>query len=273
MANLDRDLKRARLYDDVADAYDRVSLPLLFAAPGRVLAGRVAPLPGSRILDVGAGTGAVARALRAAAGHSALVVLADASPAMLRAAQRAGFDACVNAMLPLLPFPTDSFDVVTAAFVLTHLDDAGAAAREMVRVLRPGGRIGLSAWYPADDDAAREWSRIVRTFIDPSRLEAALRTTLPGDARFARSGSLAELLAEAGCTDISSSDHHVECAMTVDEYITTREVAATGRAVRTLLPHPEYALMREAVRSALRARHGDQVCFLRGFHSTVARRP
>ncbi|HEU4365685.1 MAG TPA: methyltransferase domain-containing protein, partial [Candidatus Krumholzibacteria bacterium] len=185
------DLRRARIYDDLAETYERVSLPVFFAAPGRVLAQRVAPAPGSRILDVGAGTGAVARAVRDRAGDGALVVVADASAAMLRMARGAGLADGIVAMLPDLPFAPESFDIVTSAFVMTHLDDADAAARDMKRVLRAGGRIGLSAWYPADDAAAREWSRIVGEHMDPARVEAAVRETLPGDMRFARAGSLA----------------------------------------------------------------------------------
>jgi ubiquinone/menaquinone biosynthesis C-methylase UbiE len=263
------DLKRVRVYDDVADAYQRVSLPRLFAEPGRIRAGRVAPSPGDRVLDAGAGTGAVARAC---AGHGARVVLADASAGMLREARGSGLDHRVVAMLPWLPFTSESFDAVTSAFVMTHVEDADAAALEMKRVLRRGGRIGLGAWYPADDDAAREWSRVVRTFIDAERVEEAVRVTLPGDGRFARTGSLAELLAAAGFEAVTNQDHRVECAMSADEYVTTREVAATGRALRTLLPAAEWPRVRAAARAALSARFPDGVRFTRAFHTAVGTR-
>lgn len=265
--------RRARVYDGVADVYERVNVPRLFAEPGRVLAEAVAPPPGARALDIGAGTGAVARALRASAGDGALVVAADASAAMLRAAQRAGLGDCVTATLPDLPFAPDSFDIVTSAFVMTHLDDADLAAREMKRVLRPGGRIGLSAWYPADDDAAREWSRVVRAFIEPACVASAVRETLPGDERFARAGSLAELLAAERFVDVITRDHSVACAMTVDEYVASREVAATGRALRLLLSGDEWERLRATVRGALAARFPEGIRFTRGFHTAIGVRP
>jgi ubiquinone/menaquinone biosynthesis C-methylase UbiE len=263
------DLKRARIYDEVAEPYERVSLPRLFAEPGRILAGRVAPSSGDRVLDVGAGTGAVARACAA---KGARVVLADASIGMLREARGAGLDHCVVAMLPLLPFASETFDAVTSAFVMTHVEDADVAVLEIKRVLRRGGRIGLSAWYPADDDAAGAWSRVVRTFIDAKRVEEAVRATLPGDERFARRGSLGDLLTAAGFEAITSQDHAVACAMSVEEYVTTREVAATGRALRMLLPVDEWPRLRAAAREALSAGFPDGVRFTRSFHTAAGTR-
>jgi ubiquinone/menaquinone biosynthesis C-methylase UbiE len=273
MARMDPDLKRARIYDEVAETYERVNLPQLFGVPGRVLADLVAAPANTRALDVGAGTGAVARALHASIGGGGLVVAADASPSMLRMAQCAGLDACVVTMLPALPFRDESFDVVTSAFVMTHLEDPDAMAREMSRVLRRGGRAALSAWLPATDDAAREWSRIIRTFMDASRLEAALHETLPGDGRFGHPGSLGDLLAAAGFEDVAVRSHSVECAMRVEDYIASRSVAATGRALQALLPEGDFDRLREVVRESLTAAQGPDVRFTRGFHSAVGRRP
>lgn len=267
------DLERERVYDHVVDVYERVNVPRFFAEPGRVLAESVAPPPGARALDIGAGTGAVARALGERAGDGALVVAADASTAMLRAAQRAGLGDCVTAMLPDLPFAPDSFDIVTSAFVMTHLDDADLAAREMKRVLRPGGRIGLSAWYRAAHDAESEWSRVVAGHVDPARIQDALRRILPGDERFAQPGSLADLLAGAGFEDIVARDHCVECAMTVDEYVASRSVSATGRALQSLLSGTDWRRLREAAEKALRGRFPDLVRFPNRFHVAVGARP
>lgn len=267
------DFKRARVYDGVAEAYERVNLPRLFGEPGRVLAELAAPAPGERVLDVGAGTGAVARALRDHAAGRAQVVLADASASMLCVAQTVGLDHCVVCSAPPLPFSDGVFDAVTSAFVMTHVDDADAVALEMWRVLRPGGRAALSAWLPPDDDAAREWSRVIRTFIEPRWLEAGLRETLPGDARFAQAGSLGEMLKTAGFTGVTTREHRVDCSMSVDDYITSRCVAATGRAMRALLPSDRFEEMREAARASLTGMFPAGVDFSRGFHTASGVRP
>lgn len=263
------DFSRARVYDDVAETYERVNVPHMFAEPARALVADVAPPSAARILDVGSGTGAVARAARAAAGPDAFVVLVDASASMLLAARNAGLNDAVVAMLPALPFPDAVFDVVTSAFVMTHLDDPDAAAREMARVLGAGGRIGLSGWCPGDDAVLRAWSRVVNTFVPAERLEAAARATLPADERFARPGSLAELLQGAGFRDVATREHRVECAMTVDEYIEGREVCATGRALRLLLADAEAIRLRHDLRASLRRQFSDGVRFDRAFHTAT----
>jgi SAM-dependent methyltransferase len=48
-----------------------------------------------------------------------------------------------------LPFPSESFDVVTSCFGVIHARDARRAAAELDRVLRPAGRIGITAWAPS----------------------------------------------------------------------------------------------------------------------------
>ncbi len=72
----------------------------------------------------------------------------DADPAMVEAARQAAADAGLGATfvageLARLPFPDTSFDVVVAVTVLCFVPGATASIRELVRVLRPGGRLVL----------------------------------------------------------------------------------------------------------------------------------
>lgn len=94
------------------------------------------PTPG-RILDAGGGTGRVANAIREYAGE---VVIADPSLGMLREADRTQLRlACSNS--EALPFPSETFERVIMVDALHHVINHGATAREMYRVLKPGGRI------------------------------------------------------------------------------------------------------------------------------------
>ena len=97
-----------------------------------------ADLPTSgRVLDAGGGTGRVAALVRAHAGE---VVIADPSLGMLRQADRARLGlACANS--EALPFPGESFDRIIMVDALHHVIHQGETARELYRVLRPGGRI------------------------------------------------------------------------------------------------------------------------------------
>jgi ubiquinone/menaquinone biosynthesis C-methylase UbiE len=90
-----------------------------------------------RVLDAGGGTGRVANAIREHAGE---VVIADPSIGMLRQADRAQLGlACSNS--EALPFPNNFFDRVIMVDALHHVIDQHYTAREMYRVLKPGGRI------------------------------------------------------------------------------------------------------------------------------------
>jgi SAM-dependent methyltransferase len=103
-------------------------------------------LAGRRVLDVGAGTGAAARSIRAAGGHPVAV---DVSLGMLRAnATSAGRAVVADARR--LPVPTGAVDGVVAAFSFNHLPNPAAGFREAARVCRPGSPI-LAAAYAADD--------------------------------------------------------------------------------------------------------------------------
>ena len=91
-----------------------------------------------RLLDVGGGTGRVARSLRNQAGQ---VVLADVSLGMLRvAASIPGLQTAASAS-ERLPYPDGSFSRVLIVDALHHVEDHAQTAAEMWRVLQPGGRI------------------------------------------------------------------------------------------------------------------------------------
>ena len=90
-----------------------------------------------RVLDAGGGTGRVANAIREHAGE---VVIADPSLGMLREADQTRLGlACSNS--EALPFPNASFDRIIMVDALHHVIHQGETAREMYRVLKPGGRI------------------------------------------------------------------------------------------------------------------------------------
>lgn len=101
---------------------------------------------GDTVLDAGCGTGRALPALRGAVGPRGTVLGADLTPAMLRAAIRAGRDRegrLLLADVARLPLRDGSVDAVFAAGLVSHLADAEAGFRELARVTRPGGRLAL----------------------------------------------------------------------------------------------------------------------------------
>ena len=98
--------------------------------------------PGASLLDLGAGTGDLGRAaLRQA--PDGRVVLADFSTGMMRVGRvRPGTALNWSAADALaLPFPDGAFDAIVSGFLLRNVADLGRALAEMLRVLKPGGRM------------------------------------------------------------------------------------------------------------------------------------
>jgi len=105
---------------------------------------------GERVLDVAGGAGNTALA---AARRWAQVTCTDYVPDLLEHARaRADVEGLPlttqTADAQALPFPDGSFDVVTSTFGAMFAPDQHATASELVRVLRPGGRLGMANWTP-----------------------------------------------------------------------------------------------------------------------------
>jgi SAM-dependent methyltransferase len=116
----------------------------------RQLVDELAPAPGERWLDVGTGTGPVA-ILAARAG--AEVTGSDLAPALIETAKRLAAEDGLDIQFDVgdaeaLPYDDGTFDVVSSSFGAIFGPDHRAVARELARVCRPGGRIGLTAWEP-----------------------------------------------------------------------------------------------------------------------------
>ncbi len=266
-------LRAARSYDGAAEAYERVNAPLLFDPPARALVAAVAPSKDARVLDIGCGTGAVSRAVRAAAGPDTRLVAIEPSHDMLLAARRAGVAATVLGLLPHLPFAGASFDVILSAFVLTHVDDADVALADMARVLRPGGIIGLSAWAPGDDEFATAWSEVVGRYVDTERVSRAGNVILPSDARFSKPAGLVDALRAGGFADVRTHDADFTFTLSVEEYIEGREVCAWGRALRTLLSPDDWQRFRADARAVLASRFPRGVTYSRRVFIATGRQP
>ena len=120
---------------------------------------------GQRVIDVACGSGNVSLA---AARRGAVVTGIDFVPALLeRARERAAAEWLEidlrEADAEALPFPDASFDVVLSAFGVMYAPNQERAAAELLRVLRPGGLVGLANWTP--NSAATEMSETVARHV------------------------------------------------------------------------------------------------------------
>lgn len=115
-----------------------------------------------QVLEVGAGKGRFAARLKAELGCE--VIATDSSPAMIGASRNLGVDAR-EADVRNLPFEDATFDVVVAAWMLYHVNPLDQALREIVRVLRPGGR--LVAVTNGRDHLSELWNWVQEQHEEP----------------------------------------------------------------------------------------------------------
>jgi SAM-dependent methyltransferase len=133
---------------EAASAYEALFVPALFGqwAPKVAEAARIRA--GQRVLDVACGTGVLAREL---AVRGARVAGIDPNPGMVAVARRITPAAeWHEGAAELLPFADASFDAVASPFGLMFFSDRPRALREMMRVLRPGGRLVVAVWDSLD---------------------------------------------------------------------------------------------------------------------------
>ena len=149
------------VWDRMSQLYTR-EIDRRFAPVVEAVVRRGALRPGDRVLDLGTGTGSVAllAAARVTPGGSVLGV--DLSPEMLAVARRRaaaeGVGRCTfrEGRAEKVPADAGAFDVVLASLSLMYVIDRAAAAREIARVLRAGGRFVAAAWAgPGQCDLVR----------------------------------------------------------------------------------------------------------------------
>ena len=144
VAVLTKNQTAADVWNAGGEHYDRISRQIADAIEHCV--DRVAPQYDDRILDVATGTGWAARRL---AERGASVVGVDICSTALDTARRLDVGNRIDFQLgdaERLPCETASFDAVLSTFGVMFCGDPEAAARELARVCRPNGRLGLAVW-------------------------------------------------------------------------------------------------------------------------------
>ena len=143
--------KVAEVFHSVAGKYDRMN-DLMSGGVHRLWKRMTIEMSGVRrgdtVLDIAGGTGDLTAKFSRIVGPEGTVVLADINDSMLRVGRDRLTDLGIvnnvkfsQADAQYLPFPDNSFDVITIAFGLRNVTDKDLALRSMLRVLKPGGRL------------------------------------------------------------------------------------------------------------------------------------
>jgi ubiquinone/menaquinone biosynthesis C-methylase UbiE len=128
------------------ELYERYLVPAITSVWANDLLDRIRPTREESVLDIACGTGVVARLVEQR-GHGGRLIGIDLNTAMLAVARKKSPAVeWIEGSALNLPFEAGSFDVVLCQLGLQFFPDRPLALREMVRVLKPGGRAGLSVY-------------------------------------------------------------------------------------------------------------------------------
>jgi SAM-dependent methyltransferase len=172
-------------------------------------------------LDIASGTGEPGLTVAAMAPRGR-VVLTDLSPEMLEVARRrADAQGIRNVETKVcdaqdLPFPDATFDSVSVRFGYMFFPDLAATTAELVRVLKPGGRLGSSVWVRPE---ANPWTSIAMQAIAAEVVLPAPDPDGPSMFRCAEPGVVSSLYESAGLRDVAERDVPLELvAQSPEEY-------------------------------------------------------
>jgi ubiquinone/menaquinone biosynthesis C-methylase UbiE len=244
-----------RSYDRVAEVYERVHAPR-FAVPAADLVGLAGIGPGSRVLDLGTGTGVTADAADAA---GAEVVGVDPSLGMLAEGRRARPHLRLAAADAIdLPFRDGTFDAVTANFVLGHVTRVDTVLFDVLRVLRPpAGTFACSVWADADDPLQQTWFELALEVAPRDLLNDAWRRAQPQRAILADPRRLDEALRRAGFETIRVTRERYRFDYALDEFVEGLGAFTTGRFVRGMLGEAGWGSFMQRARARFAERFPD----------------
>jgi len=211
------------------------------------------------VLDVATGPGEPALSIAGLVGPEGKVLGIDAVPGMVEAARREGkrrgfHNASFEvAFADDLPFPANTFDAVVSRFGVMFFPSPVDSVREMLRVLKPGGRIAMAVWHFAERNPFHyTLSRVVERYVasPPPPPDS------PDAFRFAVPGKLLAILSNAGAAAASERlvRFAIRAPISVEDFWTLRtEMSEKLRAKLTALSKEQMAELKREVLEALRA--------------------
>lgn len=250
-------------YDDVADHYASAAEPAYFTKPAEDLVTFLGPPCGARLLDVGAGSGAVAAAVRRAEPET-VVVACDLSIPMLDVARhRIRNLPVVAAEISKLPFASAAYDATTLAFVLSHLPEPVFALHEVRRVLKATGKVAVSSWSSsaAATSAGEIWRRTSEEFVEGEEIDDAVAMAIPSEAALATDEGLRNILTTAGFADIVTRRIEYCVEIPIAQFIQSRLLAAPSRYLNARLDVTRWNDFVAVVSRRLTDRFGAHVSF------------
>ena len=163
--------------------------------------------------------------------------------------------------------------IEVARGVLSHFARYEMALLDIVRVLRPGGRLGVTAWGATRSEFSQAWQEVAEAFVSKDLLLDASRRGVPWEEWFSDPLHLREALRDAGLINVSERRCKYEVSMSVADYLFSREMSLKGRFMRQLLSEARWEQFRGRVAEEFRTRFREPIEYNTAVHLAVGTRP
>lgn len=250
-------------YDSIARRYDDIWGDR-FKEAARHIWALIPHCAGASVLDIGTGTGVVPRALGTRLSELT-VIGCDRSASMLSEAKSQTPMLCtLAAEAAELPFRQSIFDVVTASFVVSHLQDYRAGLIEAYRVLKPAGVFAMTSWAAGTNPYNEAWGRLLSEAVSKKRLQKGVNQVTPFAGYFEEEKNVNVALTEAGFADVEIHMVELKCRLSLEDYLADREITSGGRYAKHILGPDIWAQLVANAREKLRQTFGSYFKYSRG---------
>jgi SAM-dependent methyltransferase len=251
--------KRTREYAASGAAYH--------AAHAELLVSRAHLRPAEQVLDVATGPGGVALVAAAAVGPTGSVLATDLASEWAEVVEEAARRAKLSNLsframgAEALDLPDELFDVVFCKLGLMYVPDPVQALREMRRVLRPGGRLGVMVWSSAERVAHHG---IVQRALAPFASGHRADRHVPGPLELGEPGLIERYVAAAAFRDILVERHTLEYTYRDAADFCRRHLDSSagpgGELLRALSREQRTQVQRDVVLQLAAYRREDRLC-------------
>jgi ubiquinone/menaquinone biosynthesis C-methylase UbiE len=231
------------------------------------------------VLDLGSGTGYPALLGAQTVGPSGSVIGLDLAEQMLAAARRKAMTLGLTNVtfrtgdVTALPFEANSLDAVTSRFCLMFLPEISKATAEIARVLKPGGWVAAAVWSAPDKNPYLMIPiTVIKQFLDLPPPDP----TAPGIFRLAKPGDLAEMLQQAGFTNLSEEEFIADVRFPSGEeyYASLMDIAAPIQNLFAKLSDQQKTAARDRIVTSVdQYRRADGIALPIAVRMVAARKP